>query len=196
MRSRHRATLLLNPAVLLLVLACLGFPFIAVSCEGPKGTIRADYSGWDMVVGGKPEYVGMRPGDVAAGDDTMSPQPLAVLTVVVLVIGALLVVLPRMTSLMWAIVAAEAALLLILNQFLVRERIISHLEQNTSFGETAGGVAGLVKTRHGFWISLALLLGLFLYNAVTAAISVVDRREQPTRRLVGGDRPSDPDRAL
>jgi hypothetical protein len=152
-----------TPSGLLLALICFAFPFVSVSC----GTTTVDYSGWDLVVGDTPRVT--TEGKVvrqATGwaSEPVPIQPLALATFVIILICVVAVLHPRVEPLLRAVVACGAASLLMVNQAVVYRAIVEEV-RNSGERSMADGVAeGMVRARYGFWLTLAVLLGVAAYN--------------------------------
>ena len=164
---------LVSPAGLVLVALCFALPFAAVSCDTPI-QVRADYSGTDMLTGGRPA--------VSVSDEAVSPQeaeelsdepidlqPAAVLAMLAIVAGILVAALPARRPRMFGGLAAAAAVVVFLglNQFLVQRQLAREIEQEVGT-QLPGGTSGgdFVHTRYGFWLALSLALAVTLYNGV------------------------------
>ena len=154
---------LVSPSGLVLALICFAFPFISVSC----GTTTVDYTGWDLVVGDTPDVtadgkIEEQPSGWAG--EPIPIQPLALATFVLLLAGAGAVLHPRADPLIRAVVACVAASLLMVNQAVVYRAIVDEV-RNAGQRPLANGVAeGMVRARYGFWLTLAVLLGVAVYN--------------------------------
>jgi hypothetical protein len=181
--------LLFRPAGFLLALMCFGLPFLTVSCESPVGSVRADYSGADLVFGGGPDITRTGPdGTTVTRDDVgddgdlggagsgrgldddrgdPGPRPFAVLAFLAVIAGLVMSVVPRVRAHQWANLGASAAvaLLLIANQIVLYGDAVAELEE--SFGDIlAGQAAEMVGTRYGFWVALVPLLAVVAFNVL------------------------------
>jgi hypothetical protein len=156
-----------SPAGLLLALLCFGLPFVAVSCESPIVSVSADYSGWDLVFGGEPDITVSVPSEapVSKPQDTSIPlQPLALLAFIAVAGGFVLsLAMPRqrMTS---AVAAGSAALLLFVNQIVVRGHMVEELRKGAFLSPRMAD--DVIESRVGYWLTLLLLLGVAGHGAV------------------------------
>jgi len=159
------------------VLLCFGLPFLTFSCEGPTGTISADMTGWDMAFGGEPTMTAtgvldpeaMRSPDVP--EEPIPVQPLVLITFAVVVAG---VALSWMSRWIGIPVGVAAALLLIAGQGQVRPSLIADMREANDFPINLP--ESMFTYRFGYWTSLALLLGIAIYNVVEIVLS---RRNPP-----------------
>jgi hypothetical protein len=167
---------LLSPLGFALALSCFAFPFVTVSCEARTGTMTADYTGWDFVIGGKPHITTSgEPGEARTDPPVSSPddpspdenaepvaiQPLALMTVLVVAGGIGLVGWPRVSPLVRSVVACVAAVLLTANQALVQDHLIAKLRDSDVPADVADRQ---VDTRYGFSLALSVLLVVAAYH--------------------------------
>jgi hypothetical protein len=163
---------LVSPAGFLLVLLCFALPFVAVSCHSPAGTITARYSGADLVVGGEPDIVTdgrvpARTGTVDAPD--LGVQSLAVITVVAVLAGIAVALLPAVRTRVLAGVAAGlvAFLGLVANQVVVVDALIKEVARSSTASVRQANDA--VESGSGFTLALVLLLAVVGHNAAVVA---------------------------
>jgi uncharacterized membrane protein YphA (DoxX/SURF4 family) len=168
--KRLLSSRVISPAGLLLALLCLGLPFVTVSCESSIVSVSADYSGWDFVFGGEPDITESVPSEAPASkpQDASTPlQPLALLAFIAVVAGIVLsLAMPRqrMTS---AVAAGSAALLLFVNQIVVRSHMVDELQKGTFLSPRMAD--DMIESRFGYWLTLLLLLGVAGHGAVEVA---------------------------
>jgi hypothetical protein len=172
---------LISPSGFFLVLICLLFPFVAVSCQGPGSSVSATYTGMDLVFSGAPDLAG--PGGRVIDDSSynglagsssdksvlMPPQPLAILMFLAVVLGLALsgVRYPHLRARIGVIASSCGAICLILNQIVIHNAIVDKLtggNHGTPFGISTPSVDDMVESRTGFWLTLIILLALFIYN--------------------------------
>jgi hypothetical protein len=164
---------LVSPAGLLLVAICLALPFVSVSCDSPV-QLRADYTGADMLVGGKPTVSvsdkNVSQQDAAdVSDEPIEVQPAAVVAFLAIAGGILVSALRGRRARLFGSAAAALAtvVLLAVNQVLVGRYLSRQIEREVGRdlpGATSGG--DYVHTRYGFWLALALACAVTLYNGV------------------------------
>jgi len=162
---------LLSPAGLLLVALCFSLPFVAVSCDTPV-QMRADYSGTDLLAGGRPsvsvsdEAVSQQDAEELS-DEPIDLQPAAVLAMLAVIAGILVAALPtRRFQVFGGTVAAVATVLFLgLNQILTQRHLGREIEAELG-AELPGGTSGgdYVETRYGFWLALSLACVVAIYN--------------------------------
>jgi hypothetical protein len=178
-----RPHLLLRPTGFLLVLMCFALPFLAVSCDSSALKISATYSGYDFVTGAEPAVamsgLPQMPSQGADNEKLSGVRVLAVLAFALVIAGAVLVSVLRRRPRLWAGGAAAllAAVTLAVNQFTAHQGLADSLQKSVAqasrFAEDAPTLlpglkldaAGLVHTRYGFWLTLALLILIALYYA-------------------------------
>lgn len=176
--SPPRTRRLLSPAGFVLVILCFLFPFIAVSCQSPVGavSVSVEYTGNDLAFGGQPS-ISTSEGDVPQESDVPSatPQPLALLTHLLAIVGLLAALIPpaRARLRATAIISGTATLFVIINETSVYNRIVSQLggQSGSQFDSGLGSLSSyaasnLVHTEAGFWLVMLLLLAITALNIV------------------------------
>jgi hypothetical protein len=174
--SPPRTRRLLSPAGFVLVILCFLFPFIAVSCQSPVGSVSVEYSGNDLAFGGQPS-ISTSDGDVPqeSGVPPATPQPLALLAYLLTIAGLFTALISSVRARLrtTAIIASAAALFVIINETSVYNRIVSQLagQSSSRFDSDLGGlpidaVSNLVHTQAGFWLTMLLLLAITALNVV------------------------------
>jgi hypothetical protein len=151
-----------RPAGFVLAGLMMVLPFISVSCDVPGGYGRAapggttKYNGVDLIVGGEPE---VDPADkIREGmSGRLPPQPLAILTLLLLVAGVVIAlrlsdtVARRATV---ALVSGVTAIILVVNQITVQSQLHERVPPK------------YVHTQPGFWLCLATLVVVMVANAI------------------------------
>jgi hypothetical protein len=171
-----QARRLLSPAGFVLVILCFLFPFIAVSCQSPVGSVSVEYTGNDLAFGGQPS-ISTSDGDVPQETDVppATPQPLALLAYLLTIAGLFTTLIPSLRARLrtTAIIAGAAALFVIINETSVYNRIVSQLAGgsgsrfDSGFGSVStDGLSNLVHTQAGFWLAMLLLLAITTFNIV------------------------------
>lgn len=171
-----RTRRLLSPAGFILVILCFLFPFIAVSCQSPVGSVSVEYSGNSLAFGGQPS-ISTSEGDVPheSGVPPATPQPLALLAYLLTLAGLFTGLIPSVRARLrtTAIIAGTATLFVIINETAVYNRIVSQLagRSGSQFGSDLGSLptaaaSNLVHTQAGFWLAMLLLLAITTLNIV------------------------------
>ncbi len=179
MNSTHRPAgrrKLISTSGLILTLLLLFLPFVGVSCESGMGSVNAEISGWDMVVGGEPSvsttglFSMSIPSDLDI--DSVPVQSLMVLTVVAILSAILFGSIFR-TAFGRALGAGGASglatLLVIINQIKVTDDMIEEIARDMD--GASGFAADWVGSRVGFWLTLGVLLLTTAYHVAGAAAS-------------------------
>jgi hypothetical protein len=161
---------LVSPSGVGLCLILLFMPFVGVAC----GPVEVEISGWDMAVGGEPAVT---PADPSNSGESIPVQPLMVIAVVLMV--AAVVVAPkirdsRRRAMLGADLTGLAALTLSVNEIVIMDRLAS--EVSGSEGFAISQAKEIVNTRAGFWVTLALVTAVFVWNLFELAMI----RRQPT----------------
>lgn len=181
---------LASPTGMMFVLSCLALPFVAVSCESAMGSVTADYSGADLVFGGRPQVSGTGFGAGAASGETgrIPPQPLAVLAFLGM-LGALAVsLLPNSRLRSWLVCGAStgAAGALAVNQLVVKYLIARELESDP----LVPSGSDLVHTRYGFVLAMLGLLAVQAFSLGDAIVRTVAPPSVPLPALPPLEPPS------
>ncbi|HEX6686034.1 MAG TPA: hypothetical protein VF062_24870 [Candidatus Limnocylindrales bacterium] len=156
------ASRMLRPAGFVIAGLLMFMPFIAVSCDVPGGFGRAapggttKYTGFDLTFGGEPT---VEPADKIreGAPETLAPQPLAILLLLLLLAGIAVTIrvshklLRRATI---ALLSGVAAICLTVNQISVQ----TQLEERVP--------AKYVQNQPGFWLCLSTLLVVLFANAI------------------------------
>ncbi len=192
---------MVSPTGIALILVCLFLPFVGVACESGMGKVEVEITAWDMVVGGKPSVstTGLfndQPDtpdfdqDLSAvGRDEVPVQPLMVVFVLALFVAAALGILLRSASaraLSGLIISGFAILILIINQIVVMDDLIDEVTGSSPSATARRNAAEFVSSRFGFWLTLLLLIAVFVYNAVDLVLS---RRRIPAPEWQQGWQP-------
>jgi hypothetical protein len=137
-------------------------PFISVSCEVPGGYGRAapggttNYNGIALMVGGEPEVD--PPDKLRDGDSArLPPQPLVILTLLLLVAGVVVTLRISQTLMRRATVAllaGVAAISLVIGQITVQSQLHERVQPK------------YVHNQPGFWLCLATLVVVMASNAI------------------------------
>jgi hypothetical protein len=173
----------LSPLFLVLVLTCLAFPFVGMSC----GPIDVEISGWDMAAGGEPSVSSPDPSveeqlSEVAGEGSIPAQPLMIMFVLSLLIAATLGItlgsalaraLTRLTA------TGFAAVTLFANQLVVMGNLVDQLAGPSR--QAHQQAAELVNPGFGFWLTLALTITVFGCNVAELALS---RRQHGTAQPI------------
>lgn len=186
---------LVGPVLLGFVLLAFLLPFVAVSCDVPgAGSFEADWTGVDLATGGDPslETAGTdQPSPVEANESPPEPsvQVLAIITVVLVVAGLVVSLLPLARIRMLAVAGAAglAGVLLVVTQSVAKSNLTSALlaEVNRQSSQrptdsppaiTQSQIEEILGTRIGFWLAL---IGLILVLLFTIAVLVRDRPRAP-----------------
>lgn len=184
---------LVGPAGFALAALFFLFPFVAVSCDDPElgGSIEVSYTGVDLATGGDPAvetvgHFGREVGD-PIGEDEDPPDPavqgLAILTLLVIVAGLVLSVLPAAVARLFGAAGAAAlgAALLVVTQSVAHSNLVSSIVASAREGGAESLTLierladDMVQIRIGFWLALAVLV---LVLAFTVAIAVRQRLRQ------------------
>ncbi|GAA1070756.1 hypothetical protein [Nocardiopsis composta] len=175
-----------SPGALAFVLLCFFLPFLGVSCESPMGSVQAQVSGWDMVVGGEPSVSGT--GAFAKGEEMdasqMPPEtltedgepietfsPLMLLSVLAIVAGIIVGSIPAKPFVRAVGVASASGLGLLLSLINVSVALADVPSQESEYG-----VVVSAGTRAGFWITSLLLMAVVGFAVFEM---VVSRRPAP-----------------
>jgi hypothetical protein len=151
-----------RPAGFIVAGLLMVMPFISVSCDVPGGYGRAapggttKYSGIDLMVGGEPAVDPLdklREGPSAQ----LAPQPLAILTLLMLIAGVVISLrigeaLVRRATI--ALLSGAAAIALVVNQITVQSQLQERVAPK------------YVHNQPGFWLCLATLVIVMAANAV------------------------------
>ena len=178
---------LLSPAGFVLAGLLFLFPFVGVSCSAPElGSLDASYTGFDLVVDGDPEFDVDSPiADQVASPGVEAPTPGvpflagAVLVMLVVGVGCALPARPVVRCAAAGGAAVLAAVLLVVTELAARSGLVDSiadgarvLQETTPrtldpvIGEDF--LAGVVGTRAGFWVLLAVLIVLTAGNLFAA----------------------------
>jgi len=174
--SAPRTRRLLSPAGFVLVIFCFLFPFVAVSCQSPVGSVSVQYSGNDLAFGGRPS-ISTSDGAVPRESDVppATPQPLALFAYLLTIAGLFTALIPslRVRLRTTAIIAGAATLFVIINETAVYNHIVSQLagRSGNRFDSGLDGLRtdaadNLVHTQAGFWLAMLLLLAITTLNIV------------------------------
>lgn len=178
---------LISPSGLVLVLLCLFFPFVGVSCESSLGTLEVQVTGWDMVTNGTPSVTGTgmlgeSAPDAGAlpeeysgngGTERVGVQPLLLIGVLAVLTGIVLATLLQSAfarSLSGLIATAAAAVFIGVNEIVVITTLAEEISEGAPWA-AAARPSEMVGTRFGFWITLGLLGAITVYNAVESIVS-------------------------
>jgi hypothetical protein len=153
---------MIRPAGFVVAGLLLFMPFISVACDVPGGYGRAEpggttkYSGVDLVVGGEPA---VDPADkIREGASAqLPPQPLAILTVLLLIAGIVVALRIAQTVVRRATVAllsGVAAICLVVNQITVQTQLHERVPPK------------YVHNQAGFWLCLLTLIIVMVANAI------------------------------
>lgn len=153
---------MIRPAGFVVAGLLMFLPFISVSCDVPGGYGRAapggttQYSGVDLIVGGEP---GVDPPDKLREGDSgrIAPQPLAILTVLLLIAGIVIALrvghtLSRRAAI--ALLSGVAAICLVVNQITVQTLLFERVPSK------------YVHNQPGFWLCLSTLVVVMFANAI------------------------------
>ncbi len=164
-----------GPGAFILAGCLLAAPFVTVSCDAPGGYGRAapgattSYTGLDLVTGGRPTVTGghFRPADHIQ-DDTIGPQPLAIMLLALLVAGAVTAIVlaePRRRRGALTIIGGAAVGVLLLNQAIVHNTVQQKLVRQLTVPMPVGHTAkDYVHTGAGFLWCLLVLIVLTVAN--------------------------------
>ncbi|RZS32431.1 hypothetical protein EV193_11265 [Herbihabitans rhizosphaerae] len=194
---------LLSPAGFLLALVLFLLPFVSVSCEvSGVGEAHATYTGLDMATGGEPDIVRDLPKELLPEDrDLDAPprpdvQPLAIVTMLLIALGAATVLIPALRTRLagTAAAAAVAAIMLGVTQ------LVAMSGMDTRLREVAGStdaqapadlsriIGDAVQTKIGFWLVMLALAMIAAGNVGALVNDTLERR----RAEANGD-PPEPD---
>lgn len=171
---------LASPAGLLLTLMCFAFPFLAVSCEAPVGSMKADISGVDMMLGTEPDvettgiFAGMEDkatskGKAAEDDGGFEPSlavsmlvPAAFLSVVAALVLSVIPVAGLVLRALAMVAVAAAGVLAPAGVYLTKHEMVAEVVSRQKPGDAALGfgasaVESMIHVRYGLWVMLALL---------------------------------------
>ncbi len=178
---------LLSPGGFVLVALCFALPFLTVSCEAPGHTGSGTYRGVDLVVGGSPElsWDGLTkdvlPEEFRSEQDPdepapLDPQPLAVIAMILVLVGAGTALLGTEWSraLAGLACAAVAAMFLAGAQTVLRSHLQAELDEGGV--RAAPGIDVTITDRYGFWLAIGLLLVL---AAVQFGLLILASRRPP-----------------
>lgn len=153
---------MMRPAGFVLAGLLMFLPFISVSCDVPGGYARAEpggtteYSGIDLMLGGEPAVD--PPAKVREGVSAqLAPQPLAILTMLLLIAGIVITLRVGETVVRRATVAllsGVAAIFLVVNQITVQTQLHERVPPK------------YVHNQPGFWLCLATLVLIMVANAI------------------------------
>jgi len=151
-----------RPAGLVVAGLMMVLPFISVSCDVPGGYGRAapggttKYNGITLIVGGEPEVD--PPDKIRDGDPAnLPPQPLLILTVLLLIAGIVLTLQVSDTVARRAticLLSGVAAIFLVVGQITVQSQLHERVP------------AKYVHNQPGFWLCLATLVIVMAANAI------------------------------
>ncbi|MDT7802946.1 MAG: hypothetical protein QOI78_6379 [Actinomycetota bacterium] len=179
----------ITPAGFLLALLLFLFlPCLAASCDAPDGTrTEVSYSGADLVTGQQKvtgvDGLGLTPAQQAAVADKFDMpglvQVLAIVAGVLLVLGLGTAFLrtPKARALTVVVVSGAGAVLLVVTEVFAlgnltdNARLISATVSSLSSGQGTHAedeAVAAVELRLGFWLSVSLLLLVFLLNVFVA----------------------------
>jgi hypothetical protein len=170
-----------------LAVLCFLLPFLTVSClpsdygrSGAGGTTT--YTGIDLVTGGEPRVDEEHVLPAERGrEDRVSPRPLAVAALAVIVAGAVAAAVLTVPVLRRAVVAATAAVAaveLLLNQALTQQVLADRVREQLTQPLPAGREAvDYVRTQNGFWLCLSVLVLTAAANTIGGVLAL--RRRQP-----------------
>ncbi|MEA5359951.1 hypothetical protein VA596_10415 [Amycolatopsis sp., V23-08] len=179
----------ITPAGFLLALLLFLFlPCLAASCDAPDGTrTEVGYSGADLVTGQQKitgvDGLGLTPAQQAAVADKFDMpvlvQVLAIVAAVLLVLGlgTALLRTPKARALTAVVVSGTGAVLLVVTEVFAlgnltdNARLISATVSSLSSGQGTSvedEAVAAVELRLGFWLSVSLLLLVFLLNVLVA----------------------------
>lgn len=137
-------------------------PFISVSCDVPGGYGRAapggttKYNGITLIVGGEPEVD--PPDKLREGDSArLPPQPLVIITLLLLIAGVVVSLRISETLVRRATVAllsGVAAISLVVGQITVQSQLHERVQPK------------YVHNQPGFWLCLASLVLVMVSNAI------------------------------
>jgi len=177
MPPRTLLSRLLSPTGFVLILLLFGLPFLAASCEAPQGDFEfsATFTGVDLVVGGQPDLVSSVDDVNEQRFDVPIPvQPLAIIAVVAIVVGAGAALLRERlfrhaAGLGLAVLAAgtlAGAEIQALNDLVDKYRpIVTDLVD----AQIAG--TEYVHTQIGFWLAFYALVALAIGHAVALLVA-------------------------
>ncbi|MFG1646401.1 hypothetical protein ACGFMK_39530 [Amycolatopsis sp. NPDC049252] len=179
----------ITPAGFLLALLLFLFlPCLAASCDTPDGTrTEVSYSGADLVTGQQKitgvDGLGLTPAQrTAVADKFDMPALVQVLAIVagvllVLGLGTALLRTPKARALTAVVVSGAGAVLLVVTEVFAlgnltdNARLISATVSSLSSGQGTNAedeAVAAVELRLGFWLSVSLLLLVFLLNVFVA----------------------------
>lgn len=179
----------ITPAGFLLALLLFLFlPCLAASCDAPDSTrTEVGYSGADLATGRQTftgiDGLGLTPAQQTAVENKFDMpglvQVLAIVAGVLLVLGlgTALLRTPKARALAAVVVAGAGAALLVVTEVLAlrnltdNARLISATVSSLSSGQgtnTDDEAAAAVELRLGFWLSVSLVLVVFLLNVFVA----------------------------
>jgi len=153
---------MIRPAGFVVAALLMVMPFISVSCDVPGGYARAapggttTYNGVDLIVGGEPKVDPpdkVREGPPAA----LAPQPLAILTLLLLIAGIVIALRMHQTLARRATIAllsGVAAICLVVNQITVQTLLHARVPPK------------YVHNQPGFWLCLSMLVVVMFANAI------------------------------
>ncbi|MFC7742822.1 hypothetical protein ACFQXA_20550 [Nocardiopsis composta] len=193
-----------SPGALAFVLLCFFLPFLGVSCESPMGSVQAQVSGWDMVVGGEPSVSGT--GAFAKGEEMdasqMPPEtltedgepietfsPLMLLSVLAIVAGIIVGSIPAKPFVRAVGVASASGLGLLLSLINVSVALADVPSQESEYG-----VVVSAGTRAGFWITSLLLMAVVGFAVFEMVVSRRPARPPPATRAARSRSPATPRR--
>jgi hypothetical protein len=192
MASRTLLSRLLSPAGFGLVLLFFLLPFVAISCTTPGGSVKASFTGTDMIVGGKPEISGpgIGPKDqdslhalMAPAEKKITTEGLAIATAVVIFVGMLAGLFPERLGrhAMGSGLAALAIALLVWAELRSIDRLQA-FRATSAGGMLEAPPAGRTAPEYGFWLA-TVALGLLLLGHGVALVRAW--RQVPAQRSWG-----------
>jgi len=167
-----------SPTTLVLAGRCFTLPFVTVACDTPGGFGRVapggttTYTGLDIATGDEPT---VSPPDKVRPqsqwrDDRLAPQPVATITLLLILAGAVATVVAtdvRVRRASATAFATGAAVLLVVNQALVESNLTTMVGEQITTPLPAGKVVrDYVQTGEGFGFCLVLLLATTAANAI------------------------------
>ena len=153
---------MIRPAGFVVAGVLMFMPFISVSCDVPGGYARAapggttKYSGIDLMLGGEPAVD--PPDKLREGASAhLAPQPLAILTVLLLIAGIVITLRVEQTVVRRATIAllsGVAAVCVVVNQITVQTQLHERVPPK------------YVHNQPGFWLCLTMLVIVMAANAI------------------------------
>jgi hypothetical protein len=164
---------LLSPAGFGLVLVLFFLPFVAVSCGPADRQVTATFTGLNMVTGTAPTYSGpqLHPEDQdnvsALFEDQYTTEPLAILAAGVAFVAMGTVFIPawRTRHTVRVVLAGLGAALLLAAELRSIDRL-NHIQLRGDDGKVTDISPVNVSPQIGFYLAMAVLLGLAIAHAV------------------------------